>query len=286
MVALEYSESAVGASDITGSLAIREDDLTLVTEHNGNIQVGEEHGYGLYHRDCWFLSGYVIRLNGGLLTSILSGDEEDYASTMVMTNRAFLDSRGRPVRRNTVTIRRDRVIPGFIIEHISITNHNPFDVDVCLALEFEADFNDIFTIRGITQKRDGQLMTPVYENGVLRFSYRGKDGHVRSTTPTLDPAPGKWNGHICTYDLHLEPSGSHTVTLHIYVEDSGAPGEKEHPGDRSLGERLERIKASYTRTIDCCRNVGTDDLIFNHVFHRSLSDLRLLNMSGKGYVFH
>ncbi len=92
MVALEYSESAVEASDITGSLVIREDDLTLITEHNGNIPIGEEHGYGLYHRDCRFLSGYVIRLNGGLLTSILSSDEEDYASTIVMTNRAFRDS--------------------------------------------------------------------------------------------------------------------------------------------------------------------------------------------------
>ena len=89
---MEYGESLMEVSDIIGSLVIREGNLSLITEHNGDIPLGEEQGFGLYHRDCRFLSGYVLRLNGRLLTSILSSDEKDYASTIVMTNRDFKDN--------------------------------------------------------------------------------------------------------------------------------------------------------------------------------------------------
>ena len=203
---MEYGASLMEVSDIIGSLVIREGNLSLITEHNGNIPIGEEQGFGLYHRDCRFLSGYVTRLNGRLLTSILSSDEKDYASTIVMTNRDFRDNGGHEVRKNTITIRRDRVIPGFVEERLAIVNHNQFAVDVCLELEFEADFNDIFTIRGITRNRDGELMVPEYKNGVLLFSYRGKDGHMRNTRLSFDPAPECEDGHICVYSLHIGPS--------------------------------------------------------------------------------
>jgi glycogen debranching enzyme len=283
---MEYGESQASADDITSSLVIREGNLSLITERNGNIPPGEEHGFGLYHRDCRFLSRYVTRLNGRLLTSILSSDEKDYASTVVMTNRDFTDNCGRQVGKNSITIRRERVIPGFIVEHISITNHNLFEVDLCLTLDFDADFNDIFTIRGITHKRDGLPLPPAFENGTLLFSYQGKDDHVRNTRLTFDPVPGCEDGHTCTYNLHMEPSGSRTVTLHIYVEEIGAPGETELRGDLSLEERLERIRASYASTMECCSKIGTDNLVFNRVFFRSLADLRLLNMSSHGFIFN
>jgi glycogen debranching enzyme len=286
VVAMEYGESLMEVSDIIGSLVIREGNLSLITEHNGNIPRGEEQGFGLYHRDCRFLSGYVLRLNGRLLTSILSSDEKDYASTIVLTNRDFRDNCGCVVRKNTITIRRDRVIPGFVEERFVIVNHNQFEVNVCLELEFEADFNDIFTIRGITRNRDGELLAPAYRDGVLIFSYRGKDGHLRNTRLSFDPAPECEDGHVCVYNLRIGPSESHTVCLSIYAEDVGAPGETQQHGSLSLEERLELIRASYAYTMECCRKISTNNLVFNRIFLRSLADLRLLNMSSSGYIFH
>ncbi|OPY28540.1 MAG: Amylo-alpha-1,6-glucosidase [Methanocella sp. PtaU1.Bin125] len=284
--AIEYGESLMEVSDITGSLVIREGNLSLITEQNGNIPLGEEQGLGLYHRDCRFLSGYVIRLNGRLLTSILSSDEKDYASTIVLTNRDFTDNCGRLVRKNSMTIRRDRVITGLVEEHISIINHNQFGVDVCMSQEFDADFNDIFTIRGITRGRDGTLAGPVYENGDLRFSYHGKDGHTRNTRLCFDQAPECRDGHTCYHNLHIEPSGLHTVRLRIFVEDTGAPAEAQPRMGPGTRERLALIRASYAYTLECCRKIGTDNLIFNKVFQRSMADLRLLNMSIGGHIFH
>ncbi len=284
-VTIEYGESLADVSDIIGSLVIREGNLSLITEHNGNIPTGDEGGFGLYHRDCRFLSGYLTRLNGRLLTSILSSDEKDYASTVVMTNRDFRDSQGRQVLKNTVTIRRERAIPGFIEEHITVLNHNQFAIDICLAMEFDADFNDIFTIRGITTGRDGKLMEPVYEDGVLIFAYQGKDGHVRTTRLTFSPAPGCEEGHTCTFDLHLEPSGSRMVVLRIFVEDDGT-GQAQPTGDLSLDERLEILRESYEHAMSSGMKTSTDNLVFDRIFQRSIADLRLLKMSNGEYMFY
>ncbi|MGA9140235.1 MAG: glycogen debranching N-terminal domain-containing protein [Methanocella sp.] len=284
--AVEHMDYQTAVEDIIGSLVIREGNVTLITEHNGNIPRGDEQGYGLYHRDCRFLSGYVARLNGRLLTSILSSDEKDYASTVVMTNRTFRDNMGRQVPRNTVTIRRERVIPGFIEERITILNHNQFAIDVCLALELDADFADIFTVRGITAGRDGRLLEPVYKDGVLLFSYQGKDGHLRKTRLVFDPAPGCEDGHTCTFDLSLEPAGRQMVTLCMHAEDIGVTGETRPDGDLSIEERLETLRESYAHTIEGCRKFGTDNLIFDRIFQRSLADLRLLNMSNGEYAFY
>ncbi|CAJ36023.1 amylo-alpha-1,6-glucosidase [Methanocella arvoryzae] len=288
--ALEYEESHAVTDDITDALVIREGNITLVTEKNGNIPEGEEHGYGLYHRDCRFLSGYTSRLNDRLLLDILSSDERDYGSTVVMTNRAFTDDRGRPVKKNTITVLRDRIIPGMVRETISITNHNQFVVHASLTLKFEADFNDIFTIRGITGKQSGRLEKPAFNGNTLVFTYHGKDGRTRTTTIQFDPAPRCTDGHNCTYQLQLQPSRTYKLELHIHVEEKeeGTPKES-HLSPMSgltIEERLERIRASYAYTMECCGKFGTDNLIFNRIFLRSLADLRLLNMSSHGHIFH
>lgn len=283
---MEYVESHTSTDDITDSLVIREGNVTLVTEKNGNIPLGEELGYGLYHRDCRFLSGYIIRLNDRLLRNILSNDDRDYASTIVMTNRAFTDDRGKEVRKDTITVRRDRVIPGLVREIISITNHNQHDVYASLTLELEADFNDIFTVRGIDGKRSGSLQKPIFDRDTLLLSYLGKDGHKRSTRIVFDPPPECTNGRTCTYCLQLRPSKTYKLELRIYVEETGAPEESQLRGDLSIEERLDRIRTSYAHTTECCGKFSTDNLVFNRVFLRSLADLRLLNMSSHGHIFH
>lgn len=150
------------AYDITESLVIREDDISLVTQKNGDIPPGHDHGYGLYHHDCRFLSSYIIRLNGMMLTNILSSDENEYASTVIMTNRSFKDRRGAAVEKDTIVVRRDRVIPGVLDETIRVNNYNRYEVKTDILLEFKCDFYDVFTVRGITKGTDGTYSTPLF----------------------------------------------------------------------------------------------------------------------------
>lgn len=273
------------AYDITESLVIRESDMSLVTQKNGDIPPGHDHGYGLYHMDCRFLSSYIIRLNGMVLTNILSSDENEYASTVILTNRGFKDRRGTTVEKDTIVVRRDRVIPGLVDETIQVNNYNRYEVKTDVLLEFRCDFYDIFTVRGITKETEGTYPPPLFHNNKLIFSYLGKDGHTRNTSITFDPAPSSVERGLCKFNFTLKPRSAHEIKLRIQVEDAGLH-KTRRPDTRSVEERLEKIEASYVSARECCYKVSTDNEIFNKILVRSVSDLRLLNMSLHGHQFY
>ncbi len=273
------------AHDISGALVIRERNISLVTLRNGDIPIEENYGYGLYYHDTRFLSGYRLLINGRAPTDILSSDERGYASVTVLTNPQLTDLRGRPVDKTTLAIRRDRFIAGLLSEVISVENFNNFAVAAEISLQYASDFDDIFTVRGITEGTDGELYPPAYREGTLKLSYRGKDEHRRNTVVTFDRAPSRVEGDTVYFSLTLPPHGTETLPLQVRLEDI-PPGTHYKPSPTPLDRRLKMVKASYVETMECCSNVQTSNHVFNKVFLRSLSDLRMLYMLSGEDVFY
>ncbi|WP_424358978.1 glycogen debranching N-terminal domain-containing protein [Methanocella sp. MCL-LM] len=273
------------ARDILGALVIREKNLTLVTKHNGDIPWEENYGYGLYYNDCRFLSAYTLLINGQMPTEILSSDEKGYGSVTMLTNPSIRECSGRTVEKNTISLRRDRYIAGLISEILSIESFNDFPVEVEIRLLFDSDFDDIFTIRGITKTTEGTLLPPAYENGVLKLSYTGKDGHTRITRVSIDPQPDYVEAGTCVFNIPLEADSKQALHITISVEETPSGGDVEVV-DIPTEKRLKGIKASYVETMECCSNVQTSNQIFNKVFQRSLSDLRMLYMLRGGNVYY
>jgi len=271
--------------DILGALVIRDGAYTLVTRQNGDIPIEENHGYGFYHRDCRFLSGYVLKCNGKTPIDILSSDEKGYACITMLTNQPYEDSKGQCVDKDTLSIRRDRIIPGVVDEKITITNYNPFDTTLELSLEFVSDFDDIFTVRGITSPTDGKLLPSVYEHGLLTLRYLGEDGHRRDACIAFDPPPSRVDGGLVTFDIAVKPREPQAIQIRIYARDSSTdPSGIPDPGQ--IQRRVRGIRASYADTMECCSNIQTDNSIFNKVFLRSLSDLRMLYMGLPVDIFY
>ncbi|MCD1295954.1 amylo-alpha-1,6-glucosidase [Methanocella sp. CWC-04] len=271
---------------IIDALVIRENNLTYVTAQNGDIPITENQGYGLYYRDCRFLSGYILKINGETPTEIQSSDEKGYMSTTMMTNPNFIDLKGVVIGKETISIRRDAIIPGCVQETISIVNFNEFDVHVSLTLEFDSDFDDIFTVRGISEKSGGELYPIKYENGLLHISYHGQDGHMRNTKVMFSPGPEEVDNGVCTFCLVLKPHDEKKILVCISVEDI-SPGER--PGElhiHDVGDELKKIRSSYLATMECCSNIITSNNVFNKVFLRSMADLRMLHMSLEEDRFH
>lgn len=270
-------EAHTSVKDILGALVIRDGALTLVTAQNGDIPIEENHGFGLYYRDCRFLSGYTLRCNGRNPTDILSSDEKGYACFMALTNPGYKDDNGRMVEKETMSIRRDRIIPGILDEKITVTSYNEFETTIEMAFEFESDFDDIFTVRGVTRPTNGSVLPPAYVKGQLTLGYLGEDGHRRNTRITFDPVPSSVNGREAVFRLKIKPGEQEAIRLRIYVEDM-PPDTPVTVDDRQLQRRIKGIRASYADTMECCSNIQTDNGIFNKIFLRSLSDLRMLYM--------
>jgi glycogen debranching enzyme len=272
------------ANSITNDMVIRDDELTLVTQRDGEIPITENYGYGLYYRDCRYLSGFLMRLMDTPPTRVLSSDEIGFRSTLMVTNPELKDCTGITVPKETLLDTLATVIPGCVRHTHTIWNFNMFPVTLNLTFEFDADFADMFTIRGIAPPTAGEVLPARFDGKNLYLSYEGEDKHRRNTIISFDPSPTRVEGKKCTFELKIAPHGSQTVNVEISVEEI-KPGQKPELPVKNPDERMNQIMKSYVTALDCCENIPTSNNIFNSIMVRSLADLNMMRMSLDGEVF-
>jgi glycogen debranching enzyme len=150
----------MGIEDIRDALIIREHAAFLLTDTDGNVPRGNEQGLGIYRADTRHLSVYDFRIGDDEPVMLLSSAEPGYAMEQVMTNPTVSMEGGRTIRRGSTEIRRQRIVADAVEERVRVTNFNPFPVTLELHYEFDADFADIFDVRGYERERSGTLHEP------------------------------------------------------------------------------------------------------------------------------
>ena len=213
-------------TDIRDAIAIKEGDLFLLTDLEGNVPPGNTNGFGLYLGDTRFLSCYELAIQGLRPTILLSAGRSAFLAAQVLTNPNLTTPDGRVVHEQTVEIRRYRILRGGKAgESIAPENFNVFPLRLSLAIRFEADFDDIFEVRGMVHReRRGTLEPPRYEAGTLYFRYQGVDRIDRETRVRLDPAPARVEGTTVLYDVVLPARGSGRIGVTVEVEERPAAG--------------------------------------------------------------
>ena len=91
-------------------------------------------------------------------------------------------------------VRRTRVLADKLYELVRVKNYHRSEVDLVLDLHFEADFADLFEVRGLRRRRRGRLRPPEAAGSTLTFSYEGLDDVVRTTVVTLHDPPASLRG--------------------------------------------------------------------------------------------
>lgn len=273
------------STSIINEMVIRDNELTFVTQEHGEIPVTENYGYGLYYHDCRYLSGFLIRLMDTPPTRVLSSDEKGFRSTLMVTNPEMKDCTGTTVPKETLLGTIATVIPGCIRQSHTIRNFNTFPVSLNLTFEFDADFADMFTIRGIYPPTAAKVLPVRYDGKSLYFSYEGEDKLCRNTIITFEPSPTRVKEKVCTFELKIAPHDLQTVNVEISVEEI-KPGQEPERPVKNPDQRMNQIMRSYVATLECCDYIPTSNNIFNSILSRSLADLKMMRMSLKGHEFH
>ena len=259
----------MGIEDIRDALVVREGGSALITDAWGNVESGNSHGYGLYHADTRHLSAYRLTLNGTAPVMLLSTAELGYAMEQVMTNPALTTPEGRRIGQSSTEIRRQRVVSDILEEHLRITNFNPFPITLELLYEFEADFADIFDVRGYERTSAGVMHQPQVRERSIRYAYSGVDARERSTRIDFDRPPDRLDARSALFRLRLERRETISVTTRVALNQDTRRGNR--------AERLDTVAQSYRSWIEECTQVFTDNEFFNRVMSRSLHDLRMLS---------
>jgi len=258
----------IALTDIRETLVIKEGDLFLMTDDEGNVPRDSMAGYGLYKGDTRYLSVYDLSFDEIRPVVLLSTAELGYSSEHHLTNPPMSTAEGRSIPKESLEVRRQRVISKYLLETIQVTNFNIFRTVVNLRFDFDADFMDIFEVRGVKRHHRGKPSAPIVEKDRVTFKYKGLDGVWRSTKIKFSPAPDQlwYNGALFIISLGHRESTSITVT----INPDGAGGDGYFP------DEFSKQTASHREWLNSCTQVFTNNEFFNAMLERSLSDIRLL----------
>src|SRR6185295_14542238 len=83
---------------------------------------------------------------------------------------------------------------GACYERVRIVNFGLSVVDTDVSVSFDADFADIFEVRGTKRERRGRRLDEEVDAAAAVLAYRGLDEQVRRTRLAFDPPPTELGG--------------------------------------------------------------------------------------------
>ncbi|PYZ93998.1 amylo-alpha-1,6-glucosidase [Salipaludibacillus keqinensis] len=258
---------------------IKEDDVFFLTDEKGNIPEDHPYGPGLYSKDTRFLSKFDLKINDEEPILLSSNADESYYAEMILTN-PHMEAEGKvKLWRESVEMKRKRFIfDGALYEEITVKNYNPKQTSFEVSIHLDADFKDMFIVRGFQNGTVGKREeSTVNENG-MAIRYIGADDVNR----TLDV---KWNltpirttdkGDIyfaCSLDHEEEQTISLTMVPTVGEESTKVLKHED---------ALRQLMTSYKEWAESTTKVTTNHPQLQRLIDRGLGDLRVL-LTDLGY---
>ncbi|MFC0560527.1 amylo-alpha-1,6-glucosidase [Halalkalibacter alkalisediminis] len=258
---------------------IKENDLFLLTDEKGNIPKNHPYGPGLYTKDTRFLSKLDLKINDVEPILLSSEADENYVAEMILTNPHIEENGEVQLWRESIELKRKRFIySGVCYEVITAKNYNPKRTSFDLSLHVEADFTDMFIVRGFQKGIVGKETGTLLEADRLTFQYIGSDNIRRQSIVA-------WNEKATQTteagDVHFSLSLDHQEEKTIVFTFTPVTGE-EAPAVCCHEEALLKLKSSYETWKQETTKVESDDQTFQRLLDRGIGDLRVL-LTDLGY---
>jgi len=227
---------------------------------------------GIFHRGTRHVSRLQLLL-WGEPAAVLSATERGEMGVHVshLTNDTTADG----PRQGVVHLERSTVLtPGSCLQELSFTNYGDAAWRVPLSFRCDADFRDIFEVRGIQRPLRGQTVLSC-GNDALEWRYRGLDGCERMTLVRLGADVDEVGDDHLSLTLLLEPRQSHRLVLELAFEQRQSlqlPSPDEAFAQAMTGT-VNRFREARRRSA----LISSDNPAFNAWLARSYSDVHLLS---------
>ena len=222
--------------------------------------------HGFFVADTRFLSRLVLRLNGRSLEPLASGGGEHHGSGTFYLASPRL--RGLPSA--SITVFRDRTLTTHLAERIRLISYAREPIQVEVGVDVDADFADIFEVRGRRQLR--RRVSVHRRRRAVRFSYE-HDGYRRATTVGLDRPTTHVDGRL-TFTARLEHGRPWDLHLRVDPELTHARGVPPPPAARRIEPALVRAWR------DRAPRLETTDRRLARAWRRGVRDLASLLLTG------
>jgi glycogen debranching enzyme len=160
-------------------------------------------------------------------------------------------------------------------EHVRLTNHGSEPAQVRLEFTFDADFVDLFEVRGMKREKRGERLQPELSAGEVVLPYRGRDGRLRRTCIRFDPAPQALDVGRAAFEVRLDPGSEHHLYCTVRCECEGDPPPAQMSYDTAVRENEVQRKG----WLGGHCNITTSNPLVNLWLDRSAADLAMLTTS-------
>ncbi len=272
-VADEYYVRASSALVDDRTRVLKCGDTFAVLNRYGDIEDLGFSQFGLFHAESRHLSRFSMRLNQQQPLLLGSTVREDNAFLSVdVTNVDTALNTEDSLPRGTVHIFRSQFLGAAShYEHLRILNYGLVPVRLSLLFQFDADFADIFEVRGTKRARKGERLPDHVDGSAAILAYKGLDGVFRRTRLEFSPQPTSLTTREALFRIALEPKQETSIYTTVACQrDANTNGVVPyHTAFRSLVRDSEHARGE-----EC--HITTSSESFNSWLNRSSADLRML----------
>jgi glycogen debranching enzyme len=253
---------------------LKQGDTFGVFDRYGDVQPVGRGDQGLYHDGTRFLSRLNMSLCGErplLLGSTLN--ENNTLLNSDMTNSDLREGGQVTVPRGAIHVFRSRFIwHGVAYDRIRLSNFSLESLKAILEFQVEADFADIFEVRGSRRAGKGKKLAGWTQGSEIVLAYEGLDGVIRRARIHCQPEPMRLTPSHIQFAVNLAPKSEAIFLLTVGCEIDGSPAPQPLSFDTALAKADAAMDAMHKQECE----VETSNAQFNRWMNRSLTDLRAM----------
>lgn len=277
--------------------SLKHGDSFAVLDVSGDLRGGSVDGF--YHSDTRHLSRFELVLEGTRPVLLSSSIRDDNTALICDLSNSELtpdsmpnslrDKGGTPIPGESLHIRRTQFLwQGTLFERIRVRNFSTIHTQIRLSLLVEADFADIFEVRGDVREQRGQFAPVELGKQAIIWRYTGLDNAERRTTFRCSPEPADITEGRIDFDLDLPPDEGESLFIEVEASDPSAPiaseacANDEVPADNPhflsirFQRMLRRLRRSARQAAGRAASMEASNEIFNEGLRRSVADLYML----------
>ncbi|HEX8040432.1 MAG TPA: amylo-alpha-1,6-glucosidase [Chryseosolibacter sp.] len=255
------------------TMVLKQGDSFGIFDSLGDIHQIGAGTQGIYHNGTRFLSRLELNINGNRPLLLSAAPREDNQVLVVdLTNPDLIlpdRSSSENLKQDTLHIQRLKFLwQAKYHEKIKLLNFGLQEMKFTMELQFQADYYDIFEVRGIVRENRGKKFPVKQEDGHLIFSYQGLDDVLRETNILLTPQPEFVDHKMAVYEITLQPKQQLEIEIEIAFTEN-----HERIQSVPFEQARNALNMYMERTNQYCAGILTSNEEFNDWINRARSDL-------------
>ena len=230
--------------------------------------------YGIYHTGTRHLSRCELLIGGQhplLLSSTIRKSRPLFTTDLTTPDVPAGDGTLALPKGELHVFRTKFLWDATCHERLEVSNYGLTRIRTELTVHVDADFADVFEVRGTARARRGRRLENRLENGRLRLAYRGLDNVLRQTTIGCEPLPAAVSDSTLTLPVDLRPGESTTFELTVVCETDRAPVTTT-----TYGEAFDAAARALLALRGQQCGVSTSNHEFNEWLSRSGADVTMM----------